>query len=229
MDLATPVFAYAAMLPRDPGGMHPGYDAFREQVLTALAAIDRDAAEHGIDREDAADAVYALSLFMDEQVADSEWTGKGQWLGEPLSIVKLADPEGGINFFRRLDEFGDRRKPVKEVYLVCLAMGYRGRYAELDPAQQGSKIGEIRQRIVRSIYAKPVDSMEVLFPEAYELSAPIEDDVPPPPRWWIAASLGGVFLAIVLWLALLYAAGKIPDGPAEKLKGVTVAATEVRP
>jgi len=226
MDLCTPVLAYSSVLPRDAGGMHPTYAQFRQEVLTALQKIETEAPEHGIDREDAQDAIYALSLFLDEDVATSEWTGKLQWANEPLYAVKLQDPEGGINFFRKLDEMGDRRRAVKEVFLVCLAMGFRGKYAELEPTQQAAKLGEIRQRVLRSIHPTPIDSVDELFPEAYEPAQPLVDDVPPPPKWWITASFGVVFLAVVVYALLLWAAHNAPDEPAKKLKAVTV--SEVR-
>src|SRR5262245_48439046 len=50
MELCTPVFAYAAVLPRDAGGMHPSYGQFRNEVLTALQRIESEAQEAGIDR-----------------------------------------------------------------------------------------------------------------------------------------------------------------------------------
>jgi type VI secretion system protein ImpK len=223
IDLCTPVLAYSSVLPRDAGGMHPTYAQFRQEVLAALQKIETEAPESGIDREDAQDAIYALALFLDEDVATSEWTGKLQWANEPLYAVKLQDPEGGINFFRKLDEMGDRRRAVKEVFLVCLAMGFRGKYAELEPAQQAAKLGEIRQRVLRSIHPTPLDNVEELFPEAYEPAQPLMDDVPPPPKWWITASFGVVALAVIVYALLLWAAHNAPDEPAKRLKAVTVA------
>src|SRR4029453_4678758 len=102
------------------------------------------------------------------------------------------------NFFKKLDAMGDRRRAAKEVFLVCLAMGYRGKYADMEPTQQAAKLGEIRQKVLRSIHPDPLHRAEVLFPGAYEPAAPIENDVPPPPRWWIAASLGGALLAFLI-------------------------------
>lgn len=222
MDLCTPVLAYSSVLPRDAGGMNPTYAQFRQEVLAALQKIETEAQEFGIDREDAQDAIYALSLFLDEDVATSEWTGKLQWANEPLYAVKLQDPEGGINFFRKLDEMGDRRRAVKEIFLVCLAMGFRGKYAELEPSQQAAKLGEIRQRVLRSIHETPLDNVEELFPEAYEPAQPLVDDVPPPPKWWITASFVVVAVAVVAYALLLWAANNAPDEPAKKLKAVTV-------
>jgi type VI secretion system protein ImpK len=222
IDLCTPVLAYSSVLPRDAGGMHPTYSQFRQEVLAGLQKIETEAPESGIDREDAQDAIYALALFLDEDVATSEWTGKLQWANEPLYAVKLQDPEGGINFFRKLDEMGDRRRAVKEVFLVCLAMGFRGKYAELEPTQQAAKLGEIRQRVLRSIHTTPLDNVEELFPEAYEPAQPLVDDVPPPPKWWITASFGVVALAVIVYALLLWAASNAPDEPAKRLKAVTV-------
>jgi len=222
IDLCTPVLAYSSVLPREAGGMHPTYAQFRQEVLAALQKIETEAPESGIDREDAQDAIYALALFLDEDVATSEWTGKLQWANEPLYAVKLQDPEGGINFFRKLDEMGDRRRAVKEVFLVCLAMGFRGKYAELEPSQQAAKLGEIRQRVLRSIHETPLDNVEELFPEAYEPAQPLVDDVPPPPKWWITASFAVVAVAVIVYALLLWAANSAPDEPAKQLKNVTV-------
>lgn len=201
-----PVFGLAALLPREAEGVHPAYETYREQVVGALNAIEREAATNGIEPEDARKATYALCFFIDEQVAQSEWRERMQWAAEPLGIFMQQDPEGGINFFRRLDELGDRERQVKEVFLVCLALGYRGMYAEKEATQQAAEIGDIRQKLIRSIHRVPMDKQSELFPDAYAGAAPIEDDVPPPPRWWLFASLGAVAFVGLVWLLLFFLA-----------------------
>jgi len=210
MELCTPVFGYAALLPQEASGPQPQYTKFRDEVLVALKRIEDEAPRHGIESEDAREAVYALSLFVDGQVAESDWTVKAEWMAEPLHIVKLQDAEGGINFFKHLDDLGDRQKAVREVYLVCLALGFRGKYAELDATQQAAQIGEIRQRVVRSIHSTPLEKLGELFPDGYRPADPIEDEVPPPPRWWALASLGAVVLAVVVYVILFFAAARSP-------------------
>ncbi len=218
MDLCTPVFGYAALLPRDSGGIHPGYQQFRKEVLTALQRIESEAADHGIDREDAREAVYALALLMDEQVGESEWSGKLEWFNEPLGMSLLKDPEGGVNLFNRLDSLGERQREVKEIFLVCLSLGYRGKYIEMEPVQQAARIGEIRQRLIRSINPRPIDGRRVLFPEAYSPAFPLEDEAPPPPRWWLVASLGTVAAALGIYILLYWSAGGLPVEPAETIR-----------
>lgn len=221
MELCTPVFGYAAVLPRDAGGIQPGYQQFRQEVLNALQRIESEAPQHGIEREDATKAAYALSLFMDEQVGESEWTGKMQWIGEPLSIMKLQDPEGGINFFNILDSLGERQKAVKEVFLVCLSLGFRGKYAEIeDITQQSARIAEVRQKVLRTIHPSPLESRRLLFPEAYTEAIPLEDEAPPPPRWWVAASMATVAVCVLIYVLLFWSAINAPNSADAALKKV---------
>ena len=219
VDLCTPLFGHAAILPRDPAGTHPGYEQFRQEVLKALQRIDSEAEQHGVDREDAAQARYALSLFMDEQVIGSEWSGRAQWASEPLNIVLLNDPEGGINFFTRLEQLGDRQRDLKKIFLLCLALGYKGKYSELDPTQQATQIGEIRQKLLRSVQ-DPLDNQDVLFPEAYEPAIPLQEEAPPPPKWWLVSSIGITVGALLIWIAFFVAAGKRPKAAQEGLEAL---------
>lgn len=224
LDLCTPVFGHAAVLPREPGGVQPSYQQFRDEVMGALQRIITEAEENGIEREDAIEARYALALFMDEQVSLSEWTGRAQWSGEPFSMVLLNDPQGGINFYTHLEQLGERQREVKKIYLLCLALGYRGKYVELDPTQQAAEIGNIRQKTLRSIQ-EPLDQRDVLFPEAYAEAEPLEGQVPPPPKWWIAASAGLTVVLVLLWgLLYWYAGSSQPRSAQERLEGVLEAA-----
>jgi type VI secretion system protein ImpK len=216
MDLCTPIFAYASLLPTDASAGQPDYRQFRDRVVADLNRMLPEAAENGIEAEDVRSASYALSFFLDTQIAQSEWAGKAQWSAEPLGIVLQQDPEGGVNFFLRLEAFGDRHKAVKEVYLVCLALGFRGKYAEQDAATQAAQIADIRQKIVRSINPEPIDKKAELFPEAYEPADAIADEIPPPPTWWWVASFGFVAIVVVVWVLLFFWAGRSP-APADEV------------
>lgn len=228
MDLCTPVFGYAALLPReadDPAlagaaassGGEPAYDTFRQQVVSAIRQIVDEAPDHGIERQDAEEASYALALFIDEAVAGSGWSGKSRWSGEPLHITMHGDPEGGIHFYERLERLGDRQKDVRAVYLVCLALGFRGKYIEMEATQQVARIGEVKEKALRQINRVPIERRDMLFPEAYREAAPIEDEVPAAPRWWLIASLSTLGLCLILYLVLFVAAGRQPRRPLEDL------------
>jgi len=222
MELCTPVFGCAAILPHDEGGEHPPYDSFRQQVVSAIKRIEDESARHGIEAEDAREAAYALCFFIDEQVAESVWQSREQWSGEPLGIMIQQDPEGGVNFFRRLEELGERQKAVKEVLLVCLAMGFRGKYAEHEVTEQAAEIGRIRHGLVRSVYPTSIDKQPHLFPAGYSEAGFIEEDVPPPPRWWGIASVATICVVLLIYVLLIFLAGRSPNEAIEVLGAVPV-------
>lgn len=218
MDLCTPLFGYAAVLPRQEGEHQPDFRQFRDQVEAALHRLESEAADNGIEPEDARHASYALCFFLDAQVAESIWQGKMDWANQPLGIMRHQDPEGGVNFFRRLESFGERQRDVKEVYLVCLALGFRGKLAELEPTRQAAELAELKKRLSESIRPEPLDKLEMLFPDAYREAEPIEDEVPPPPRWWTFASIGAVVLAVVVWVLLFVWAGSSPKSATQVVR-----------
>jgi len=219
MALCTPLFGYVAVLPASPAEIQPSYTQFRQGVISGLKRLEAEAPQCGIEEEDARNAAYALCLLLDTQIAGSGWEGKMQWATEPLTLVMQQDPEGGINFFRRLEALsGERHKAVKEVYLVCLAFGFRGQYAELEPAEQAAQINSIRRNIIQSIRPKPLMSRRRLFPRGYEQAEPVEDEVPPPPRWWIYASGGCVVFALVIYVLLFWWSGTSAEGANERLR-----------
>lgn len=209
MDLATPLFGCAAMLPREAGAPQPSYQAFRGEVMRGLKRLETAAAEAGIERDDAQLAGYALCLFLDEQVAESEWTSRSTWATEPLHLVIQEDAAGGINFFRKLEALGERQRDVREVFLVCLALGFRGKYAELDTTQQAAELGAIRQSLVRAIQPNGPEKQAVLFPDAYRPAPAVAAGRAPVPRWWLWAGLGVLAACLVTWIALFVSAGRI--------------------
>lgn len=216
MDLCTPIFGYASLLPRQGGGGQPSYQTFRDKVMRALKDLEAAAGQQGIDREDVVEASYALCLFFDEQVADSEWSARHQWAAEPLHIVIHQDPEGGVNFFQRLEALGDRQTEVKEVFLTCLALGFRGQYAEFEPAQQAAQIGGVRQRVLRDIQPQPLDKKPHLLPDGYCPVAGAGARGISYPKWWLPAGIGIAIGAILVWVILFVFAYSLPK-PAEKV------------
>jgi type VI secretion system protein ImpK len=224
MDLCTPLFAFASLIPREAGDTQPSYAPFREQVMGGLQTLARDAETMGIDRQDAQEASFALSVLLDELVAKSEWLAKTQWMQEPLGRTLHNDPQGGVTFFDRLSRLEERQKEVKAVYLVCLALGFEGKFAELDPAIRREKVAEIRLTLLRAVHPEPADRLRRLFPDAYRPAYPIEEPRRPMPGWVLATSIAAIVVSLVIYGLLLWWASVLSTGPSESLQR-TVAAT----
>ena len=223
IDLCKPVIGYVGVLPGEEGGPGPDFLKFREGVVAELQKIEPQAREHGIEPQDAQAAMYALALFLDEQVLSSGWEAKVQWAAQPLSIALLGDPEGGVNFFRKLEGLREDQTEVMKIYLFCLALGYRGMYITEDVRKREATIEKIKKDLHRRIGERAMESMERLFPDAYTPSEGVEDEVEPPPAWWVWASVGVVIASILLWILLYWLAGRSPQSARDAIDDFALA------
>ncbi len=100
-----------------------------EQQLSTMMERARSA---GILTDDIIEAQYALVALIDEQLARAQgWPGQAEWRTKPLQLIRFNENTAGENFFRRLAmlEGQPHRVHVMQVYVLCLAVGFQGRYA----------------------------------------------------------------------------------------------------
>jgi type VI secretion system protein ImpK len=117
-------------------------DAFRAQIKQLLASTDRDARRAGYDGEYVRLAVYAFIAFLDESVLNSGQAMFANWPQQPLQEEIFGDHVAGENFFRHLSELLTRQDSedladLLEVYLLCLLLGFRGKYGANPGALHG--------------------------------------------------------------------------------------------
>jgi len=144
----------------------------RANVGSMFSSIERDARVAAIPTEDILSARFALTAFIDEAIARSDWFGKRDWAQRPLALEYFSTNNAGDEFFSRLDELRLRpeaRVGVLEVYYTCLALGFEGRYALVDPRQLralieslGRDLERIRGRVIELSphWAPPDELME---------------------------------------------------------------------
>ncbi|UCC71392.1 MAG: DotU family type IV/VI secretion system protein [Gemmatimonadota bacterium] len=113
-----------------------GSDAasFRTQIKHLLGQADQEARRAGYDGETAKLAVYAYIVFLDESVLNSQQTMFADWPNKPLQEEVFGGHTGGEVFFQYLNDLLGRQDSqdladLLEVYLLCLLLGYEGRYS----------------------------------------------------------------------------------------------------
>lgn len=123
------VLSVGAQLAEAPG--LPSPDVLKRRVGTLLEDMDRRGLEQGLSKRDLDDAKYAIVAFIDEQLFRSSWTGRQEWMLEPLQLTYFNENTAGEGFFERLDalEREPARIHVLEVYYLCLTLGFQGKYA----------------------------------------------------------------------------------------------------
>jgi type VI secretion system protein ImpK len=108
-------------------------DSFRLQVKQLLGAADQEARQAGYDPGYVKLAVYAYIAFLDESVLNSGQPMFAGWPRQPLQEEIFGDHMAGQTFFTRLDELlagadSEDLADLLEVFLLCMLLGFRGRY-----------------------------------------------------------------------------------------------------
>jgi type VI secretion system protein ImpK len=106
-------------------------DVLRRRIRTLLDQFAARAREAGASDVDVQDARYALVAFLDEQLLKAPWSGRQEWMIEPLQLTEYGENTAGEGFFARLDAISEdrRRAHVAQIYHLCLCLGFQGKYA----------------------------------------------------------------------------------------------------
>jgi type VI secretion system protein ImpK len=176
--------------------------AFRAQVKHLLAAANRDAAQAGYDPQSVKLALYACIAFVDEAVLNSGEPALAGWQSQSLQEEVFGDHRAGETFFSYLDELlarpdSDEAADVLEVFVLCLLLGFRGRYAAADRGSLDARLRAAREKVAR--IRGPREPLSPLWPLPVGEAPPAAHD-PWVRRLWVAA-LASVALALVLFVA----------------------------
>lgn len=108
----------------------PAPDILQRRVLGLFDTMMQNGREARIPEQDMIDVKFALAAFADEVIFNSTWPGRTQWLQNPLQFQFFQLNTAGDGFFAHLDSlYGQRgRNHVAQIYFLCLALGFQGKY-----------------------------------------------------------------------------------------------------
>jgi type VI secretion system protein ImpK len=167
-DCFIEVVAYVAYFLRSVEKKQPPYDQVRADVLRLLSQSQSGLKDGQIAQEDYDSAHFAICAWVDEAILHSPWHAKGQWQREQLQRLFYQTTEAGEEFFERLNRVGLHQREVREIYYLCLAMGFQGRYCHEgdDYLIDQLKTSNLKLLLAASLGIPSLDRVE-LFPEAY--------------------------------------------------------------
>lgn len=128
--------------------------AFRAHVKRLLSGADREAREQGYEDEHVRLAIYAAVAFLDESVLNSSRPLFQDWSGQPLQEEVFGEHMAGETFYRYLDDLLTRRDSEEladllEVFLLCLLLGFRGRYGGAGEGERSARIRALQEKMHR--------------------------------------------------------------------------------
>jgi len=106
---------------------------FRTEMKGGLQLAEKEAVKRGYISEDIRLATFAIVAFLDESILNSSDSAFADWARMPLQEELYGNQLAGETFFQNLDRLLARNDShdaadLLEVYLLCLLLGYRGRY-----------------------------------------------------------------------------------------------------
>jgi type VI secretion system protein ImpK len=127
---------------------------FRKQVIDALKTADQQARNQGYNAEDIKLAIFAVVAFVDESVLNLRIPVFADWPRRPLQEELFGHHVAGEIFFKNLQELLGKNDSqdladLLEVYLICLLLGFAGRYSLGDRGELRAITNATDQKIRR--------------------------------------------------------------------------------
>jgi type VI secretion system protein ImpK len=136
-------------------------ETLKLRVSEMFERFERQARGTGIDNEKITKSKFALVAFLDETIISSSWNQKEVWLSDPLQIRLFDTFNAGEEFFTHLEELRQRsstNKDVLEIYYLCLALGFKGKYQLQSPELLRRIIDDLNMELHPEMY-KSVDTI----------------------------------------------------------------------
>jgi type VI secretion system protein ImpK len=188
-------------------------ETFRRRIKGALQQAESEAAQAGYDGDTIREASFAVVALLDETILSPKGPSADEWQRWPLNIELFGQAIAGDVFFDRLLDIERRpdspqRIDVLEVYLICLLLGFEGRYA---PPLRGEAY-RIMDRLRRRIETARGSDYRL----APQLEIRTELPVVPPEtsggRRWHSMAAGAVLAALLLFLVYsLHLTARVSD------------------
>jgi len=165
--------AYVSYLLKSLESKQPVYEEVKGHILRLLSESESYVSKGYFTREDYNQARFAICAWVDESILNSNWNQKNFWLHDQLQRLHYNTTDAGQEFFERLDTIGLHQREVREVYYLCLALGFTGKYCHKNDKYQLDqlKTSNLKLLLGSSVGLPSLERTDI-FPEAYPSGAP---------------------------------------------------------
>ena len=214
-ELFPDLFAYVLLFEQThlQGEFQPPYEQVRRVCTTLLEQQKAAAKRQGMPDRDYQDASFAVVAWADETILKHlTWKHHQEWNARPLQLEYFQTRNAGEEFFERLERLRPEQKEVREVYYLCLGLGFSGRY--FLGLEDELKLNQLRHEQAQQLPLplEDVQDLKTLTPQPYEVHPPTEGHIT---RDWtdLLWKIGLPLLIVVLvGLGLVYWFWPVPPG-----------------
>jgi type VI secretion system protein ImpK len=207
-EIFTDLIAFVIFFKSSCDKQPPDQNELREKILALASAQEERVKAAGISADNFREARFAVFSWVDEMILTSTWPHRTRWQHLMLSYYKTFN--AGEEFFARLQNLPPHANDVREIYYLCLSLGFLGQYAFGD---RPSEVKKLKHALYKQLSGKQGDlrrNYGLLFPEAYQ-KAVTTTRAPDRARffWYVVALSTPVVLFIVYFALLRYQADQL--------------------
>lgn len=204
IDSFIPVISYVVSFRNAPDAARADYREVSGEIRSLIEQSQVESEAGGIAPEEFDQGRFMVCAWIDEALLASDWNQKALWQREQLQRLYYSTTEAGVEVFDRLEALGARQRDVREVYSLCLSLGFKGRYIR---EGDGLLLEQLKASNLKLLVATPsgtpsIEGME-LFPEATATS-PHPKQKPKPVSFAITPLMAMLVAAPLILFALLY-------------------------
>jgi type VI secretion system protein ImpK len=168
METITYVLYVLDSVSRQPAQEQPSYEEVEARVLQLLEKSQECLAKGVGSQEDYDLARFAVCAWIDEAILNSSWQHKQRWQAAQLQRRFYNTTNAGEEFFDKLNSLGPHQRDVREVYYLCLSLGFMGRFCRKEDQYllEQLKVSNLKL-LTGATAAGPVLAGQELFPAAY--------------------------------------------------------------
>jgi len=172
IDCFINIFSFVTFFLKSSGSRHSSYDKVKANIQRLIAQSESCIENEKVSREDYDMARFAVLAWVDEAIMASSWDGRAQWQREKLQRLYYQTEDAGEIFFDRLNTIGLQKREVREVYYMCLALGFTGQFCNAgdEILLEGLKDENLKILTGNLIDTSSFEKRE-LFPEAYQVES----------------------------------------------------------
>jgi type VI secretion system protein ImpK len=174
---------------------------FRRRIKYALEDVQRESTSAGYSVKEARDAEAAVVAFLDEAILTLSGPARDKWAEKPLSVELYGEAIAGEVFFERLEELqtasdSPHLADILEVYLLCLLLGFEGKYS----GQLRSQGRVIADRVRAQIDGIRGTNYRLSPPLRFQAAAEPEPVPKTEDRRWMWQMAGAAALSILVFV-----------------------------
>ncbi|HDH00440.1 MAG TPA: DotU family type IV/VI secretion system protein [Nitrospirae bacterium] len=171
-DCFMELVAYVVYFRKTVNLKQPPYEQVKADIMRLLTQSEICLKKDFFSQEDYDQARFVICAWVDETILGSSWNEKNRWQTEQLQRIYYNITDAGEEVFNRLNALGLHQRDIREVYYLCLSLGFTGRYCHKGDEYliEQLKTSNLKLLAGTSVGLPSLERTE-LFPEAYPSGA----------------------------------------------------------